>query len=273
MMIKHTNILLADSGGTKTEWIAISNGRIIDQWIGDSMHPVSIEHFNDSIPSGYLDYHLEFFGAGCHNEGGKHALSSKLKSLGFISFNVRSDLYEAGLSLFGKNSGCGFISGTGSVVFNYDGQKITDVFGGLGHVLGDEGSGFYFGKLLLVEYLYNRLPKEIEDFLTSKLGGRSEILKQVYSAEGKRYVSKLSVLTTSLDHDVIRDLHKKNVELFVNSFVAYNADIKEVKACGSYAFHFSELFNEAFDKKQISLSTTIRRPLEKIAEYYLKETF
>ncbi|TNF48084.1 MAG: hypothetical protein EP305_06400 [Bacteroidetes bacterium] len=272
MMLKHSNILLADSGGTKTDWIAIGGGRIIDQWTGSSLHPVLLDHFSDSIPGEYLNYHLEFFGAGCHSETGKLALISKLKSLGFTSINVNSDLYEAGLSLFGKDKGCGFISGTGSVAFKYDGESITDIYGGLGHILGDEGSGFYFGKLLLVEYLNNRLPKEIEDFLSLQLGSRAEILPNVYGSECKAYVSKLSELTQSIKHDVITNLHKKNIELFVESFVGYNTGATAINACGSYAYHYHEHFKVAFEKRGVSIGRIIKRPLEKIAENMLNNT-
>jgi len=266
MMLKHTNILLADSGGTKTDWIAINNGKIMARWKGDSLHPVLLDHFSDAIPKEYLAYHLEFFGAGCHNENGKQKVLAKLRTLGFVSLNVNSDLDEAGLSLFGKNNGCGFISGTSSVVFKYDGHTITDIYGGLGHILADEGSGFYFGKLLLTELLNNRLPREIEDFLTLELGSRSEILSNVYGSESKRYVSGLSELTKSLNHNLINELHKRNIELFVDSFIGYKTNVYEVKACGSYVFHHRELFKAAFAKKQITLGVTLKSPLEKIAE-------
>ena len=272
MRLEHTNILLADSGGTKTDWIAIKNGIIISRWRGGSLHPLLLDHFSDAIPDEYLTYHLEFFGAGCHNENGKQKVSAKLRTLGFVSMNVNSDVDEAGLSLFGKNNGCGFISGTGSVIFEYDGRTINHIYGGLGHILGDEGSGFYFGKLLLAELFNNRLPKEIEDFLTLELGARSEILSNVYSSESKRYVSRLSELTNTIEYDVIKELHKRNIKLFVDSFIGYKTNVSEVKSCGSYVFHQRELFKEAFEEKQITLSVTLKNPLEKIAEKIVTDT-
>ena len=42
--------------------------------------------------------------------------------------------------------------------------------------------------------------------------------------------------------------------------------MSEVKSCGSYVFHQRELFKEAFEEKQITLSVTLKNPLEKIAE-------
>ena len=46
---------------------------------------------------------------------------------------------------------------------HYDGQKITQTKGGLGIMLGDEGSGASLGKQLVKDYLDDCLPNSIKD--------------------------------------------------------------------------------------------------------------
>ena len=52
----------------------------------------------------------------------------------------------------------------------------------LGYILGDEGSGAYFGKQLLKDFLYLNLPPEIDDFLKNERFIKKDIiLKKLYS--------------------------------------------------------------------------------------------
>ena len=48
------------------------------------------------------------------------------------------------------------------VLYYYDGEKIIDNVPSLGFILGDEGSGGYFGRKLLQAYYYREMPDDLK---------------------------------------------------------------------------------------------------------------
>lgn len=66
----------------------------------------------------------------------------------FDKIIVQSDAHAALAGGTWGNSGTLLIAGTGSIVYGWDGEQYFRV-GGWGYLLGDEGSGFYLGKLAI----------------------------------------------------------------------------------------------------------------------------
>ena len=73
---------------------------------------------------------------------------------GFQHVRVYSDLLGACHSVLGKNQGTVAILGTGSVVCHFNGNEITEIQGGLGYLLGDEGSGYFFWEFVVCSIVY-----------------------------------------------------------------------------------------------------------------------
>ncbi len=94
---------------------------------------------------------------GCAAAGGMEELTKNLfkNILSRFSKNVFifPDISVAYFAVFGHGNGILALSGTGSVVYGKNGVKET-VIGGLGYILGDEGSGFWIGKEFLKNALY-----------------------------------------------------------------------------------------------------------------------
>jgi glucosamine kinase len=59
--------------------------------------------------------------------------------------------------------------GTGSNISFFDGEEIFDGQHGLGFVLGDEGSGTWFGKTLITDFLYGNMPPDITRSLKTRI--------------------------------------------------------------------------------------------------------
>ncbi|NRA10761.1 MAG: hypothetical protein HRT57_02250, partial [Crocinitomicaceae bacterium] len=153
------NTLFADSGGTGTGWVYLdSNGNKV-YFDTESYHP---SNWNESFWFRFvsfweskrhlLGYTLNFYGAGCLNTDYATLIREKFESIGFSNVKIKSDLHAAGYSVHKNGKGVVIISGTGSVLFDYFDFHVTNIVGGKGHVLGDEGSGFYFGKLIIEKY-------------------------------------------------------------------------------------------------------------------------
>lgn len=66
----------------------------------------------------------------------------------FDKIIIQSDAHAALAAGVWGNSGTLLIAGTGSIVYGWDGEQYFRV-GGWGYLLGDEGSGFYLGKLAI----------------------------------------------------------------------------------------------------------------------------
>lgn len=60
---------------------------------------------------------------------------------------IESDARVALEGAFNGNAGIILIAGTGSIAFGKDGKGIVHRVGGWGRILGDEGSGYYLGRL------------------------------------------------------------------------------------------------------------------------------
>ena len=155
--------LIADSGSTKTEWILIENGRVLKQLITKGINPFfqteeDIYAELQAVMSSKIDtakvQQIHFFGAGCALPERKAQVANALKAV-FTNavISVESDLLGAARALLGREKGIACILGTGSNSCFYDGENIVQNVSPLGFILGDEGSGAFFGRNLIRLFL------------------------------------------------------------------------------------------------------------------------
>jgi hypothetical protein len=71
-------------------------------------------------------------------------------------------------------------------------KKVHEEVPALGYILGDEGSGSYFGKIMLSEWLYKRMPQELaSDFGQEYNLTKEGILRLYTKRESKCLFSRL----------------------------------------------------------------------------------
>mgnify|MGYP000374428385 CR=1 FL=1 len=70
------------------------------------------------------------------------------------------------------------ILGTGSNSCYFDGKRIHTEIDSLGYVLMDEASGNYFGKRLLRDYFYKKMPEKLRQDFASRFNLNSDVIKQ-----------------------------------------------------------------------------------------------
>jgi N-acetylglucosamine kinase-like BadF-type ATPase len=85
----------------------------------------------------------------------------------------------AGLALYRGKNVIACILGTGSNSLLFDGKNLHEEVPALGYILGDEGSGSFFGKQILSDFLYSRLPIQIESDLRQLGLSKDEIFRKV----------------------------------------------------------------------------------------------
>lgn len=250
--------IIADSGGTKTDWLLYDESGISKKFTSESYHPRRIDAdfirsaklFWSNIPQ-LEKYQLTFYGSGCFQKEKARHMKEHLIAIGFVDPVVYSDIELAAKSLE-LVDGWGAICGTGSVVFKVESGEVTELRGGLGRELGDEGSGFYFGKLLAKSILNNEL--SIPEF------SKAEIAQiESYST----FAQRLYGHRTKME---IRRLHEESIQALIDNCLE---GVKIISFVGSYAFHYQELFKDVLLKNGIVADQFIEKPIEKLINYPL----
>src|SRR6201996_5518611 len=165
-------ILVADSGSSKTDWLLavpqqeplkFRTGGLNPYFLTEKeMLKILQEQGADLISHSAEVTEIYFFGAGCSSPDRHEILSNVLSQLfpkAFVS--VDSDLLGCAYATCGHDKGLCCVLGTGSNISFFDGEDVHSGKHGLGYVLGDEGSGTWFGKALITDFLYGNMPDDI----------------------------------------------------------------------------------------------------------------
>ena len=276
--MKYQPFLIADSGGTKTDWCFVDEGGKRKYFTTASFHPSQwsdsfVDFFNDFWKNENIPYHTTvcFFGAGCNTELNQKKISLIFNKWGFLNVRVESDLLGAGKALFQDNPGSFAIMGTGSVFCKYNGHKIDSHHGGLGYLIGDEGSGYYFGVLLLRALLNGELEDELSDRIYKTIGTRNQILKKVYSKESKSFMSSIALSLKNLkEESKITKIHKNNFKEFVNRYIVSN-NISSISIVGSYAYYHQDILLSVLNEYNIIVNEILHYPIAKLTDCLLRD--
>ena len=160
-------IIIADSGSTKTTWMEVEAGNMI---VTEGLNPhfTSDEQFLKACKAVNLlcrpkesMLSVYFYGAGCGNPTQNERVV-KLLNLGFCTsdIHVGTDMLGACLAVSGNRKSIVALLGTGSNACSYDGDKIVWQPTSTGYILGDYGSANHVGRILLNDYLTQRMPDE-----------------------------------------------------------------------------------------------------------------
>lgn len=269
--------IVADSGGTGTEWCYVNEQGTKSFFATRSYHPIhwtadffkEEQEFWTNQPD-LLKGQLNFFGAGCLNNDHAQKLSAFFKSIGFEDVSVRSDLHGASFALLQEESGSFGILGTGSVAAEIVDGQLKNVTGGLGYLLGDEGSGYYFGKMLIKSLLTSELEDGLSKLLLDKLGGKAAIMEAVYGKDSRAFLSQLAKSTVNYPYESIRHIHEINIELFFESIQGKLNLANGISLVGSYAYAKRELIAEIGGRMGVKVELIIEKPIDQLTEYVLK---
>lgn len=278
------NLLIADSGSTKTEWILANEFSENKLFKSKGLNPYfcskeqmikEIGELKSQIGSVLIDY-IYFYGAGSSDLGMQQIVHEALEAnFPDTEIEVESDLLGAARSLFGDRSGIACILGTGSNSCVYNGLAIVDRLPSLGFVLGDEGSGGYFGKKIVRNYYYKRMPEELRQHLEKTYNMDLEYtLDRVYRRpRGNAYIASFaSLLSVFPEHEFIKDLVEKGTRDFARKQLGYfqKHDIKNVGLVGSVASIHRDSIEKELIKMGYDLEIVIQKPIDELVSYHLK---
>ena len=279
-------ILIADCGSTKCDWILVKNPNESQHLETPGFNP--FHHKEEEIRSficsnaaltevGTFVKKVFFYGAGCSGEKLNAIVINALKSVfGSAEIHVEHDMLGAALSTWNGHPAITGIMGTGSNSCFYDGKIVMQANDGLGlgYILGDEGSGSYYGKKILRMYLQQTLPFDIHSFLKEKYQlTREKIVDSVYRKPNANvFLASFSdVLSVFRKDPWVQEMLQEGMNQFLESHVICYPQSKEVPLhmIGSIAYHFKEELEEAAKKKQIVIGNIIQKPITGLLKYHL----
>lgn len=262
--------VLADSGGTSTTWAFVRADGTYELIETESLHPkyaledsTLISRLKEQLLA--CSAPLFFYGAGCAGESVQCEMKLLLQKLGFDLVSVFPDSLAVCRALYGDTPGCIGIFGTGSILVEYDGKEIVNRIGGWGSLIGDEGSGFYFGKLLLQKVLK---AEQWDSQWEEVLGSRADVLAQLSRANAQAWVASLAAKTAHLR---LNEIHEANINHFFQALGSKLSKVTEIQLIGSYAYHQQELFKEIFKKYSILITHIYASPISKLIDYHLNK--
>lgn len=277
-------ILIADSGSTKSDWVAISKNSTIrystvgiNPYFHDEEFVFSAIKENQSLYSiGSKIEEVYFYGAGCSSEKlNGIVLRGLQKVFTHAEIHVDHDLSACALATYQGEPGISCIIGTGSNSCFYDGTNIFENIPALGYILGDEGSGAYFGKKLLADFLYKKLPENIHFSLQNDLGlDKEKIISNVYMKPGANVylASFMPFIFSHFDDKYISNMILEGFKTFIDTHVRCYQDYTKYKVhfIGSIACLFQKELDQACQFYNVTLGQVIKKPIDGLADYHMK---
>ncbi|MFN8254312.1 MAG: ATPase [Bacteroidales bacterium] len=282
--MKSKNLLVvADSGSSKTDWAVIENKKVILRLSSKGINPFFIT--TDEIYLILLDTfkgtgiiekisQVYFYGAGCIRNHNSEIVEIALKNFFKNAvIEANDDMIGAARAIFGKSPGIACILGTGANSCKYDGISISEKISALGFILGDEGSGAWFGKTLINNYFKKIMPEDVlELFRKSYASIEPEILTNVYKKpRASSFLAKFTwFLSENIGHPYVQELLYRGFSTFIENNVIKYSDYKRfnIGFTGSVAWYFSDVLKNVCSNYQLHVSKIIERPIESLINYH-----
>jgi N-acetylglucosamine kinase-like BadF-type ATPase len=277
------SFLIADSGSTKTDWVITdSSGARYFQSAGINPFYQTAQEIIPVLEKEVLPNLTEtigkvyFFGAGCADEKSSRpvfdALTHCISSAGNIE--IASDMLGAVRGLCGHEPGLACILGTGANNAFYDGKTIIRSIGSLGFWLGDEGSGSYLGKTLVVHFLQNELPEALHNNFAAQFPevNRLSVLDNAYKKPyPNRYFATFSkFIAENREDPFLENLVRNAFSLFFEKYICKHPEAQTVPVhfTGSIAYYYQDILKNVLESRNLKPGRILKSPLEGLLLYY-----
>ena len=277
-------ILIADGGSTKADWIALNTNkeeafRVRTLGLNPAIVPqeelynriinmFQLIHVNDEVTE------IHFYGAGCGTPKPIEILKTILESI-FVNAKVfiAEDMLAAVYAAAGKKPALVCILGTGSNSCYYNGEQMEMMTASLGYILMDEASGNYFGKKLIVDYYYHKMPKKIAEKFQNEFDlDADHIKKNLYRVPNPNmYLATFAKFMFEFKEEkYIKKIIKKGFqEFFKYRILPYNKTAETpIYFIGSIAYYFRDILEKIAHKNNLEITDVIQRPIDNLLEYH-----
>ncbi|MDP5082033.1 MAG: N-acetylglucosamine kinase [Winogradskyella sp.] len=284
-------ILITDGGSTKCDWIAIGKDgkQVADKIRTKGLNPAIIEEkklkkivrkSEELMVLANDVTHVFFYGAGCGTEKPRLLLKSILE----IYFpkalvEVREDTYAAVRACINSNveKAVVCILGTGSNCSYFNGKDLEQRVSSLGFILMDDASGNYFGKQLIRDYYFNKMPQTIKLAFEHKHNLEADFIKyNLYKQpNASAYLADhAEFMFLNKDSDYITETIKKGIRVFTeNMILQFKAELDNgalVHFAGSIAYFAQKEISEVAEEYGFKVGNFVRRPIDGLVDYHVK---
>ena len=277
--------LIADSGSTKCDWMLVKDDNTTEAFSTMGFNPffhneevifkaifenLALAKYANQVKLVFL------YSAGCSSKELKQVVENGLhKVFGKANIYVDHDLVGAAFSTYNGTPGITCILGTGSNSCFFDGDNLTEEVPALGYILGDEGSGSYFGKRLLSDYLYKKLPQEINHLLQDELHlTKKEIFENVYmKPHANVYLASfMKIISQYKELPYVKNIVAAGMNHFLVNHVCCFENYKKVPVhfIGSIAYYFEDILKAEAKKLDITVGNVIKKPIDGLVDYHQK---
>ena len=277
--------LIVDSGSTKTDWIAIDDsGNILfeTQTLGLNPQVLSEAIVEERIINNYELYRIRnevdstfFYGAGCGTEPPRKLMEGVLKSIFQNStISVKEDTYAAVYAITDPGEpSIVCILGTGSNCSFYDGEVVHQKITSLGYILMDDASGNYFGRQLLRDYYFNKIPRTLSDSFAEDFNlGAEEIKTNLYKKSNPNtYLATFAkFVIVNKNEPYIQGLINKGLRLFIENQINQFDNAKElpIHFIGSISYFLKEELEAKLISYGLTMGKILKKPIEGLVSYH-----
>ncbi len=276
------NILIADSGSTKTDWCLLTQGKkknLQTQGINPYFHQENeiLHIFRNELkirPEKQNIDEIHFYGAGIGSNDNKKRIEKSLRSyFGIKKVAVHSDMLAAARASCQHEKGIACILGTGSNTAFFDGKKIGFKTPTLGYVLGDEGGGTHLGKKILQYALHGIFDKDLQEKFSEMFDTDKDlILDNLYRKPlPNRYLAGFArFVFAHRGHYMIENIAEDCLnDLFIHHLLRYpQAHKVPVHFTGSVAFYLSDILENLCSQYDMRFGSVMQKPMKGLIAWH-----
>ena len=279
-------IIIADGGSTKTNWCLVTEEGKKVYFNTEGYNPYFsgtdyiIQSLNENLPTDLEKDEItevNYYGAGCSTPEMRKIVEDAMTVVFSKSkVNIGHDLLAAARALLGNTEGFAAILGTGTNTCIYDGKEVVMNIDSGAYILGDEGSGCYIGKKLLVDYLRGYMPEAVrKNFWETFKLTPDDVNEQVYTQpRANRFCASFSkfVYDSPVNIEYSRNLVRTSFEDFFRNLVTHYPDYQKYtfNCIGSVGYNFRNVLEEVVVENSMAVGNIIRSPIDNLVKYHLE---
>lgn len=278
-------ILIVDSGATKSDWIALDdkgNELFLTQTLGLSPEVLTKDVIEDRLANNFelsknrdKVTNLYFYGAGCGTDRMKKFLKDIFKDFfPNAKADVKEDTYAA---IFATtkigHQGIVCILGTGSNCSYYDGNQLFQKVTSLGYIPMDDGSGNYFGRKLIRDYYFHKMPSDLGLKFAQQYDLEADTIKEnLYKQPNPNtYLATFArFLIENKEHAYSKGVIDKGFQQFINNYIMQFelATKVPINFVGSIAHYLRDELTTVLKRNDLIVGVIRQRPIEGLVEFH-----
>lgn len=278
-------ILIVDSGATKSDWIALDeHGEklFLTQTLGLSPEVLTRPVIEDRLANNFeLSKNrekvttLHFYGAGCGTERMQKLLKDIFKSFfPNATADVKEDTYAAiyaTTNIGDQSIVC--ILGTGSNCSYYDGEKLHQKVISLGYIPMDDGSGNFFGRKLIRDYYFNKIPKDLAEKFAKEYNLEADVIKEnLYKQPNPNtYLATFArFIVENKEHPYCKGVIEKGFQQFINNYIMqFDLATKvPISFVGSIAYYLRDELKKALERNDLITGVILQKPIDGLVNFH-----